>query len=133
SFRFVGMSKMDYNFSDLFGFSKMAAAQMDCPTSASCHSKAVIYLAGIVAGSVLLGYYIGVQITKRMSRINHDIKLSTDKVVDTVDVEDIGEKKVFCRCWKSSKFPYCDGSHNKHNAATGDNVGPLVITKGSSK
>ncbi|KHJ89424.1 zinc finger CDGSH type, partial [Oesophagostomum dentatum] len=43
-------------------------------------------------------------------------------VVDTVDVEDIGEKKAFCRCWKSEKFPYCDGAHTKHNKETGDNV-----------
>lgn len=25
------------------------------------------------------------------------------------------------------QFPYCDGSHNKHNATTGDNLGPLII------
>ena len=24
------------------------------------------------------------------------------------------------------QFPHCDGSHNKHNAETGDNVGPLI-------
>ncbi len=28
---------------------------------------------------------------------------------------------------KIIKFPYCDGSHGKHNAETGDNVGPLVF------
>ena len=33
------------------------------------------------------------------------------------------------RCWKSKKFPYCDGSHAKHNSLTGDNVGPLIIKK----
>jgi hypothetical protein len=38
-------------------------------------------------------------------------------------------KKVYCRCWKSSTFPLCDGSHGKHNAATGDNVGPLIVSK----
>ncbi len=38
---------------------------------------------------------------------------------------------VFCRCWKSNKFPYCDGSHNKHNQVTGDNVGPLIVKKAS--
>jgi len=27
------------------------------------------------------------------------------------------------------QFPYCDGTHNKHNQETGDNVGPLVIKK----
>lgn len=35
--------------------------------------------------------------------INSLIKKNEEKVVDTVDVEDIGEKKVFCRCWKSAK------------------------------
>lgn len=29
----------------------------------------------------------------------------------------------FCRCWKSSTFPYCDGSHAKHNEECGDNCG----------
>ena len=38
-------------------------------------------------------------------------------------------KKVYCRCWKSSTFPLCDGSHGKHNVATGDNVGPLIVSK----
>ena len=33
----------------------------------------------------------------------------------------------YCRCHKSSTFPLCDGSHVAHNAATGDNVGPLVV------
>ena len=27
------------------------------------------------------------------------------------------------------QFPYCDGSHNKHNEETGDNVGPLLVRK----
>merc|ERR1712110_482598 len=62
-------------------------------------------------------------------RCNNKIKLDQPKAVDTVDVEDLGSKGVFCRCWKSNKFPYCDGSHVKHNAETGDNVGPLIIKK----
>jgi CDGSH-type Zn-finger protein len=32
-----------------------------------------------------------------------------------------------CRCYKSAKFPYCDGSHVKHNEETGDNIAPVVL------
>ena len=38
-----------------------------------------------------------------------------------------GKKGVFCRCWQSGTFPLCDGAHVKHNKATGDNVGPLIV------
>ncbi|KAK2980924.1 hypothetical protein RJ640_022903, partial [Escallonia rubra] len=33
------------------------------------------------------------------------------------------------QCWRSGTFPLCDGSHVKHNKATGDNVGPLLLKK----
>lgn len=82
-------------------------------------------------------------------RINAKIDLGSTKVVNTLDIEDLSKKAVFCRCWKSSKvserasfhlhhliscvpkiqFPYCDGSHNAHNDTTKDNVGPLIINK----
>jgi len=63
------------------------------------------------------------------TRVNNSHKLESAKVVDSIDIEDMGDKGVFCRCWKSKKFPYCDGSHTKHNADTGDNVGPLIVKK----
>jgi len=45
------------------------------------------------------------------------------------EVEVTAEKKVsLCRCWKSKKFPYCDGAHKAHNQETGDNLGPVVVT-----
>lgn len=59
----------------------------------------------------------------------HDPKLN----VMVVDVEDLGKAVEssgacsLCRCYKSKKFPYCDGSHNSHNEGTGDNAGPIVI------
>merc|ERR1711976_1148919 len=62
-------------------------------------------------------------------QVNHCIKKNESKVVDTIDIEDMGDKGVFCRCWKSKKFPYCDGSHNKHNQETGDNTGPLIVKR----
>jgi len=61
--------------------------------------------------------------------LNTTIQKECPKVAHSVDMEDLGQKGVFCRCWKSNKFPYCDGSHVKHNAETGDNVGPLIVKK----
>ncbi|KAF7995378.1 hypothetical protein HCN44_006485 [Aphidius gifuensis] len=61
--------------------------------------------------------------------VNRKIKKDLPKVVDFIDVEDLTEKAVFCRCWKSKNWPYCDGAHAAHNNETCDNVGPLIITK----
>lgn len=62
-------------------------------------------------------------------RVNLSVKKDVNKVVDTIDIEDITEKAVFCRCWRSKNWPYCDGAHGQHNNECNDNVGPLVITK----
>ncbi|KAJ9586653.1 hypothetical protein L9F63_019755 [Diploptera punctata] len=70
------------------------------------------------------------QIIKKIN-VNPDIKKDVPKVVDSFDVEDIAEKASFCRCWRSKKFPYCDGAHGAYNKETGDNVGPLVIKRQS--
>ena len=73
---------------------------------------------------------------KASVQINLKIKKDQPKVVDAVncgEIENLAEfkdgKLVMCRCWKSSTYPYCDGSHVKHNKETGDNVGPLIIKK----
>lgn len=38
---------------------------------------------------------------KSSSVVNPTILKKNEKVVDTIDVEDISEKAVFCRCWRS--------------------------------
>lgn len=77
---------------------------------------------------------------QRRPRVNRRQKLSEKKVVDKLDMEDLDKllkkndgKVCYCRCWKSAKFPYCDGTHGTHNKETGDNVGPLVINNKSTK
>mmetsp|Transcript_22522 Transcript_22522/g.51568 ORF Transcript_22522/g.51568 Transcript_22522/m.51568 type:complete len:100 (-) Transcript_22522:317-616(-) len=59
-------------------------------------------------------------------RINTIVDLDSPKVA-TMDSIEKG-KKVYCRCWQSGTFPLCDGGHMKHNEATGDNVGPLIVS-----
>ena len=56
--------------------------------------------------------------------------INPDKALPDRHVEELkdGQKVAFCRCWQSKKFPYCDGSHRKHNEETGDKVGPVVVT-----
>ncbi|GMH19710.1 hypothetical protein Nepgr_021551 [Nepenthes gracilis] len=62
--------------------------------------------------------------------VNPEIRKNEDKVVDTVVVTELSKPvTAYCRCWRSATFPACDGSHVKHNKATGDNVGPLLLKK----
>ena len=65
------------------------------------------------------------------SRINHLIPVQEEgkKITDRLTLK-AGDRVVLCRCWLSKKWPICDGSHGPHNRATGDNVGPAVVTVG---
>ncbi|XP_007890065.1 CDGSH iron-sulfur domain-containing protein 2 [Callorhinchus milii] len=83
----------------------------------------------------LLGYlairpFIHRKKQQKDSLINLKIQKENPKVVNEINIEDLHlTKAAYCRCWRSKTFPVCDGSHNKHNELTGDNVGPLIIRK----
>lgn len=79
-------------------------------------------------GGFLVSHYLNRRSCKK-GLVNTSISKDSPKVVHSFDMEDIGTKAVYCRCWKSKKFPFCDGAHAKHNEETGDNVGPLIIKK----
>jgi len=73
---------------------------------------------------------VSVVLKPKPAQINFKVRKDNPKVVDLVEIEDLAEEKIsYCRCWKSSKFPLCDGTHNKHNDATKDNIGPLVLKR----
>ena len=38
-----------------------------------------------------------------------------------------GDRKAFCRCWQSKKFPLCDGSHKAWNEQNNDKIGPMIV------
>ncbi|XP_053306140.1 CDGSH iron-sulfur domain-containing protein 1 [Spea bombifrons] len=92
--------------------------------------------AALAAGATALGYLAYKTLCCKdkccKSMINIGIQKDNPKVVHAFDMEDLGDKAVYCRCWRSKKFPLCDGSHTKHNEETGDNVGPLIIKKKES-
>lgn len=38
-----------------------------------------------------------------------------------------GEKVSICRCWRSTKFPFCDGAHRAYCEQSSENVGPAIV------
>ncbi|BAF21504.1 Os07g0467200 [Oryza sativa Japonica Group] len=76
------------------------------------------------------GLVVAVRAEAGVGGINPSIRKEEEKVVDTVLAGELSKPLTpYCRCWRSGTFPLCDGSHVKHNKATGDNVGPLLVKK----
>uniref|UniRef100_A0A8D9ENR3 CDGSH iron-sulfur domain-containing protein 2 homologue n=1 Tax=Cacopsylla melanoneura TaxID=428564 RepID=A0A8D9ENR3_9HEMI len=60
--------------------------------------------------------------------VNADVKKNQSQpIVDYVMIDDMKPMNAYCRCWRSKKFPLCDGRHLWWNNRTGDNVGPVFI------
>uniref|UniRef100_A0A8C3WK93 Iron-binding zinc finger CDGSH type domain-containing protein n=1 Tax=Catagonus wagneri TaxID=51154 RepID=A0A8C3WK93_9CETA len=87
----------------------------------------------IAAGTTAIGYLaykrFYIKNHRNKSMVNPHIQKDKPKVVHAFDMEDLGDKAVYCRRWSSKKFPLCDESYIKHNEETGNNVGPLIIKK----
>lgn len=90
----------------------------------------LLLFTGVVGGSIHYGIMPLLNKPAPPALVNSSIKKDNPKVVEVMKTSDMfrdAEKQCYCRCWKSKNWPYCDGSHNKHNEETGDNVGPILI------
>ncbi|XP_062319473.1 CDGSH iron-sulfur domain-containing protein 1 [Osmerus eperlanus] len=92
-------------------------------------ATAISLTAGVTAIGILLFQKLFSKGKGVKPKVNQELQKDNPKVVHAFDIEDLGDKAVYCRCWRSKKFPYCDGAHAKHNQETGDNVGPLIIKR----
>ncbi|XP_059056762.1 CDGSH iron-sulfur domain-containing protein 2 homolog [Achroia grisella] len=81
----------------------------------------------IAVGGISYVSYQTIKKSREAGQINPSIRKDINKVVDFIDIEDITEKAVLCRCWRSKNWPYCDGAHGLLNKITGDNTGPVVV------
>lgn len=59
------------------------------------------------AGGFLVSRYLTSRCCKK-SQVNTSICKDSPKVVHSFDMEDIGTKAVYCRCWKSKKVSLLD-------------------------
>lgn len=51
----------------------------------------------------------------------HSTEESEGRVRTVVELEP-GERVALCRCFKSSKFPFCDGTHRQYAG-----TGPVIV------
>lgn len=53
---------------------------------------------------------VAVLVTQKLSKpkpwVNHSIQKNNPKVATSIDVEDIGDGKAYCRCWRSKQVSF---------------------------
>mmetsp|Transcript_24011 Transcript_24011/g.34887 ORF Transcript_24011/g.34887 Transcript_24011/m.34887 type:complete len:126 (+) Transcript_24011:70-447(+) len=94
----------------------------------------VLFMVALSVCTAFTGLHSSVKIVPKsqgnvvlnQNKVNWDVCMDEAPTIDCEQVE-AGEEKRFCRCWKSTIFPLCEGRHNGHNAHHDDNIGPLVI------
>ncbi|KAM7418119.1 hypothetical protein PAMA_017655 [Pampus argenteus] len=84
-----------------------SAAMPALPSSGLRLSKEHFLVAVPVAvvaavGGFLVSHYLNGRSCKK-GQVNTSISKDSPKVVHSFDMEDIGTKAVYCRCWKSKK------------------------------
>lgn len=74
-----------------------------CPLVSAEHLAVAVPVAVVAfAGGFFVSRYLSGRGCKK-SQVNTSISKDSPKVVHSFDMEDIGTKAVYCRCWKSKK------------------------------
>ncbi|KAG2455647.1 NFKB1 factor, partial [Polypterus senegalus] len=74
-----------------------------CDKVQKAHLCVAVPVAVAAIGGYLYYHYVCRKRCKK-SRINQEIDKDNPKVFHSFDIEDIGTKKVYCRCWRSKKL-----------------------------
>lgn len=59
--------------------------------------------AGATAAGILLYQTFFIKGKGVKPKVNEELQKDNPKVVHAFDIEDLGDKAVFCRCWRSKK------------------------------
>lgn len=65
----------------------------------------------VVTASVVVYLVVNAFSPKKKDIVNPAIEKDKEKVANVVDIEDLGDKGVFCRCWRSKKVSCTNKSH----------------------
>lgn len=60
--------------------------------------------------------YVTFILFRKKDKVNKAIEKDSNKVVHTLDIEDIGKKTVLCRCWRSQKVCFISNCFTKFNS-----------------
>ncbi|KAM7054554.1 CDGSH iron-sulfur domain-containing protein 1-like [Molossus nigricans] len=72
-------------------------------------------------------FYVNDHHSKSMANVH--IQKDNHKIIPAFHTEDLGDKAVYCHCWRSKESPFSDGVHMKPNEETGHGVGPLITKR----
>lgn len=64
----------------------------------------------VTAGAIAVGFLIHKTFFSKdkgvKPKVNLDLQKDNPKVVHAFDIEDLGDKAVYCRCWRSKKVTH---------------------------
>lgn len=79
---------------------------LDTGSVCFCFTAELAAAIGVTAGATAAGILLLQYFSKGSGvkpKVNLDLQKDNPKVVHAFDIEDLGDKAVYCRCWRSKK------------------------------